>query len=166
MALFCWSLEDRQSWIPPALQPSSTTILTPPRILWASGKRIKNSYTSPAKRRRGRPTSSPAPAAASPGLAAPAISPPIFVPKTDPPAPQVSTSSSTPAIPQSSLLHSSRSWILSSAPTHPLLTCSGSSPPSLSRQISLFPAPLMPPAPRPFPPAFALDSARPSSSLG
>ncbi|MEQ2286196.1 hypothetical protein AMECASPLE_039801 [Ameca splendens] len=29
--------------------------------LWASGKRIKNSYTSPAKRRRGSPASSPAP---------------------------------------------------------------------------------------------------------
>ncbi|KAK5620915.1 hypothetical protein CRENBAI_016786 [Crenichthys baileyi] len=52
-------------------QLSSSTTPTPPRTvrkLWASGKRIKNSYTSPAKRRRGSPASSPAPAAALPGL--------------------------------------------------------------------------------------------------
>ncbi|MED6253467.1 hypothetical protein ATANTOWER_030387, partial [Ataeniobius toweri] len=50
--------------------------------LWASGKRIKNSYTSPAKRCRGGPASSPAPAAASPGLVSPAVSPSIFIPQT------------------------------------------------------------------------------------
>ncbi|MEQ2288875.1 hypothetical protein AMECASPLE_027342 [Ameca splendens] len=73
--------------------------MTPPRTLWASGKRIKNSYTSPAKRRRGGPSSSPAPAAASPGLVSPAVSPSIFIPQIDHPT--------------FSLLHSSRSWISS-----------------------------------------------------
>ncbi|MEQ2227466.1 hypothetical protein ILYODFUR_037958 [Ilyodon furcidens] len=96
-----------------ACQLSSSTTLTPPRTvrnrlsqsflpycrnaclapwlisslsqLWASGKRIKNSYTSPAKRRRGSPASSPAPAAASPGLVSPAVSPSIFIPQTDHP---------------------------------------------------------------------------------
>ncbi|KAK5598881.1 hypothetical protein CRENBAI_002516 [Crenichthys baileyi] len=53
--------------------------------LWASGKRIKNSYTSPAKRRRGGPASSPAPATASPGLVSPAVSPSIFIPQTNHP---------------------------------------------------------------------------------
>ncbi|MEQ2272398.1 hypothetical protein XENORESO_021528 [Xenotaenia resolanae] len=45
-----------------------------------------------------------------------AASPLIFVSQTDPPAPQASTSSSTPVILQSSLLHAYRPWILSSAP--------------------------------------------------
>ncbi|MED6234495.1 hypothetical protein ATANTOWER_031839 [Ataeniobius toweri] len=43
-------------------------------------------------------------------------SPLIFYSQTDPPAPQASTSSSTPVIPQSSPLHAYRPWILSSAP--------------------------------------------------
>ncbi|MEQ2297347.1 hypothetical protein AMECASPLE_033881 [Ameca splendens] len=115
-------------------------------------KPIKNSCTSPAMRRRGSPASSPAPAATSPNLVSPAVSPFIFILQTDHPT--------------FSLLHSSRSWILSSAPRHPLLTCSVSSPPSLLRQHFLFPAPSSLPTPRPLPLAFALGSARPSSSLG
>ncbi|KAK5607297.1 hypothetical protein CRENBAI_002257 [Crenichthys baileyi] len=78
--------------------------------LWASGKCIKNSYTSPAKRRQGRPASSPVPSA------------PIFVPQTDPPAPQRSTSSlthlfcefaaisATPALPLPHSIEAACSW--------------------------------------------------------
>ncbi|KAK5614780.1 hypothetical protein CRENBAI_013643 [Crenichthys baileyi] len=85
----------------------------------ASGKYLNNSYNPPAERRRGRPASTPAPAAASL-------------------TPQASTSSSTPTIPQSSVLHSSRPWILSTAPYHPLLHFSRSPPPILPRQHFLF----------------------------
>ncbi|KAK5612938.1 hypothetical protein CRENBAI_004294 [Crenichthys baileyi] len=53
--------------------------------LLASGKRIKNSYTSPANRRRGGPASSTAPATASPSLVSPAVSPSIFIPQTNHP---------------------------------------------------------------------------------
>ncbi|MEQ2225732.1 hypothetical protein ILYODFUR_020382 [Ilyodon furcidens] len=106
----------------------------------ASGKHLKNSSNPPAKRRRGRPAFTPTPTATLPGPASAAVSPPIFVPQTDPHAPQASTSSSTPAIPQSFLLHSSRPWILASASYHPLLSFSGSSPPILPRKHFLFSA--------------------------
>ncbi|MED6256828.1 hypothetical protein ATANTOWER_027182 [Ataeniobius toweri] len=99
----------------------------PSSQLRASGKCLKNSSNPPTKHRRGRPAFTPAPAAASPGFCS--GSPPI------------SSSSSSPAIPQSSLLYSSRTWILSSAHYHPLLSFSGSSPPILPRQHFLFFAP-------------------------
>ncbi|MEQ2278456.1 hypothetical protein XENORESO_018854 [Xenotaenia resolanae] len=61
-----------------------------------------------------------------------------LVSHTDLPAPQAPTSSSTPVIPQSSLLHSSRPWILSRASYLFLLSSSRSSPPILPHQHFLF----------------------------
>ncbi|KAK5608683.1 hypothetical protein CRENBAI_021846 [Crenichthys baileyi] len=61
-----------------------------------------------------------------------------LVSQTDLPGPQASTSSSTPVIPQSSLLHSSRPWILSRASYLPLLSFSGTSPSILPHQHFLF----------------------------
>ncbi|KAK5617675.1 hypothetical protein CRENBAI_001922 [Crenichthys baileyi] len=112
----------------------------PSSQLRACGKRLKASSNPSAKLRHGRPAFTPTPAATLPSPASAAVSPPIFVPQTDPHTPQASTSFSTPAIPQSFLLHSSRPWILSSASYHPLLSFSGSSPPILPRQHFLFSA--------------------------
>ncbi|MED6243460.1 hypothetical protein ATANTOWER_020562, partial [Ataeniobius toweri] len=103
-------------------QLTSSTTPTPPRTLWASGKRIKNSYTSPAKRRRGSPASSPAPAAASPGL----ISPAVLLP----------SSSLKPIIfPASFISFMDSPPALHVIPDSPAVT----SPPSLPHQYFLFP---------------------------
>ncbi|KAK5620908.1 hypothetical protein CRENBAI_016779 [Crenichthys baileyi] len=63
---------------------------------------------------------------------------PNLVSQTDLLASQAPTSSSTLVIPQSSMLHSSRPWILSRVSYLLLLSFSGSSPPILPHQHFLF----------------------------
>ncbi|KAK5603600.1 hypothetical protein CRENBAI_004013 [Crenichthys baileyi] len=95
--------------------------------LWASGKRIKNSYTSPAK-------------VVEVALPPPRL-PPLRYPAWFLQRFLLPSSSLKPIILEISMLHSSRSWILSSVPRHRLLTCSVTLPPSLPHQHFLFPAP-------------------------